>query len=207
MSSSILLNADIRGFTLTSASGKEAEAKKQRIPPWEIEAMREELRAGMEKELQEKLAEYRKRQEKLWTALESDFKKYSSSCEQTISEQLMELSLRIAEIILQHELPDRDMIRDIIRKTLEPFSDLQGVRVRMCPDDARDIKAARENTSAEDVSNLVEVVADTSLKSGDVFIESRNGFFDARITERLKLLKQKLMERQKNANANGNQQP
>lgn len=206
MSKTILLNANIKGFALANSYGQDADEKNRRRPAWELEAIRNELRAGMEKELQEKLAEYREKQQKMWSALETDFHKYANSCEQAISEQVMDLSLRIAEIILQHELPDRDMIRGIIQKTLEPLSDLQGVRVRMCPDDAKDIKATRENNNAEDVSRLVEVVADTSLKSGDVFIESRNGFFDARITERLKLLKQKLMERQKNAHTNGNQQ-
>ena len=204
MSKTILLNGNIKGFALANSYGKEGEAKNHRLPAWELEALRSELRAGMEQELEEKLAECREKQRELWSALEINFHKYTKSCEQTISAQLIDLALRIAEVILQHELPDRDMIKGIIQKTLEPLSDLQGVRVHMCPEDARDIKVARENNNAEDITRLVEVVSDTSLKSGDVFIESRNGFFDARIAERLKILKQKLVERQKNANTNGN---
>jgi flagellar biosynthesis/type III secretory pathway protein FliH len=38
-------------------------------------------------------------------------------------------------------------------------------------------------------------VADETLNAGDITIESRNGYFDARIEQRLRLLEERMKER------------
>ncbi len=109
-----------------------------------------------------------------------------------IGERVIELSVRIAEIILHHALPDRQMILEILKQTLAPISDLQGVRIRM---NAADVENLKENNAMPALLNRIELIPDPTLAAGDMIVESKNGIFDARIDERLKLLEDKLKHR------------
>jgi flagellar biosynthesis/type III secretory pathway protein FliH len=193
MSRSILLDSGIKGISTNKQGGKDSST----VSEQDIQSVRDQLRGEMEKKLQQALADAKQNQQQLWDGLETQFQKYQDSIEQIIKNQLIDLSIRIAEIILQKALPDQDMTRKIIQQSLEPLSDLQGVKVHLSPDDAAFIKEIQQNRSADDITSSIEVVSDNSLNTGDVFIESKNGFFDARITERLQLLKDNLNKKQK----------
>jgi flagellar biosynthesis/type III secretory pathway protein FliH len=112
-----------------------------------------------------------------------------------IQHHVVDLSIRLAEVIIRHELPDGEMIRDLIVKTLEPVSDLQGALVRISSADMKLFGERVIKSGERGVGNTVEFAEDPNLQQGDVIVESRNGIFDARLNERLKLLKETLSKR------------
>ena len=140
------------------------------------------------------------RLEKLWAALEASFNIFKKQVETQIARQLIDMSVRLAEIILRRELPDKSMVKDVITEVLAPVSDLQGAKVRVNPGDLEILMNSRPEGGRSDMISRLEFVADDSLQPGDVLIESKNGYFDARISERLKLLQEKLMERTRYSN-------
>ena len=98
-----------------------------------------------------------------WAGLESEFGQVIASMEQQIADQLIATSVRLAEVIVRQQLPNKGMIESIIRETLAPISDLQGVQVRMNPADAKEILALREASEVASVTDRIEIVADHSL--------------------------------------------
>jgi flagellar biosynthesis/type III secretory pathway protein FliH len=112
-----------------------------------------------------------------------------------IQKKVLDLSISLAEVIVRHELPDRDMLRNLMVKTLEPVSDLQGVVVRVSSSDWELFGDSLSNGEHLGIGGTVKFAEDPNLSSGDVIVESRNGIFDARLDERLKLLKEMLNER------------
>ena len=117
-----------------------------------------------------------------------------------IGKQLVDMSIRVAETILRHELPDAAMLADIITETLDPISDLQGAKMRMNPADIAMLKEAREDNPVPlIISDRVELIPDDMLSSGDLVLESCNGFFDSRIRQRIELLEKSMKERYRNA--------
>jgi flagellar biosynthesis/type III secretory pathway protein FliH len=134
----------------------------------------------------------------------SQFDDFIERMKLEIADEVIGLAVRLAEILLRHELPDRQMLCRIIRETLEPVSDLQGAKVRMNPDDAENVRRLRDEAATPMiVSDRIEIVPDSSLSVGDLLIESRNGLFDARLNQRLSLLDERLRERRRSNHANG----
>jgi flagellar biosynthesis/type III secretory pathway protein FliH len=160
-----------------------------------IERIRREVFEEAEKKWELRFAEEKEKNRKLWAALDSSFEIFMKQVEAQIARQLIDLSVKLAEIIIRRELPDRTMVKDVIGEILAPVSDLQGAKVRVNPGDHDILMKARQESGRQDLTARLEIVADDSLMPGDVLIESKNGYFDARISERLKLLQEKLMER------------
>jgi flagellar biosynthesis/type III secretory pathway protein FliH len=155
--------------------------------------------AQARQEAESAIAAERERFARLWQTIEGRVEGFLRDAETQIREQLLDMSLRVAEIILKRELPDRQMIREVILETLEPVSDLQGATVRLHPGDAEVLLKTRDlPDGSESLPKRIEIVADKDLRPGDALIESRNGYFDARLGERLSLLKERLVERQRN---------
>lgn len=167
-----------------------------------IQKLRSDITAEVQRIKDKEMAAERERVNQLWAALEKSFDKFIDQTEAEIKSQMIELSIRVAEIIIRRKLPDVEMISSIIRETLEPMSDMQGARVRMSPEDAAIIQKAREGGGVQSLSPYIQIVADGALKTGDLVMESRNGYFDARIGERLSLLAERLTELNKNKNEN-----
>lgn len=199
MSRSILLGPDITGFV--SVAKNDTSESGRRMTAEEAEKIRRDAVSECEKRFDAELSSVNARQGRLLSAIEESIGKFQTGIEQAINEQLIETAVRIAEIIIRSRLPDRDMIRDVIRETLEPLTDLQGVRIRMNPGDAKEVIALRESGETRNISDSVEIVGDTSLSCGDVLIESRNGYFNAQIADRLEVLKQRLKEHYRNAHS------
>jgi len=145
------------------------------------------------------LAAVKAKYEKRFEGLENSVNLFLDSFERKVVDQLIELSVHIAEAIIRQKLPDREMLKGVIEEVLSPITDIQGVRIRMNEADAIDIKALRAEKQGMSVIDNIEIVADKSLSQGDVMIESRNGYFDARVSERLSLLEDHLRERMRNA--------
>lgn len=148
----------------------------------EIEAVRKSTRAEMEKKMAEELAALQKRQQENWQRLNEELGRTLKQLESDIRHQLIEMSVRISEIILCHKLPDADMMRRVLDEVLSPISDLQGVRVRMAPGA---LAALSGRTDASPLHPGLECVEDGDLKPGDIVVESRNGIFDGRLKARL----------------------
>lgn len=186
-------------------------------PPVDIQKISRDIRRQMEvdwapKIRQEVENQYRKnledalkqQQDKMQTIMQAEKEIYQRNYEQFIhkmdafidkmrgevAHQVINRSLDIAEIILRHSLPDRDMLASLLKSTLEPISDLQGARVRVHP---QALDLMRKGDS--DYEGRLEIIADGSLQPGDIVIESRNGIFDARISQRLEILKEQLRQR------------
>jgi flagellar assembly protein FliH len=138
-----------------------------------------------------KVTALKKAESERWSAFEAAWEKTLRLLQADIQEQLIEMSMALAERILQSHLPNAEMLRRVIEETLAPISDLQGIRVRMSP---ADIDAARQGKIGMASSRYIEWVADPALSPGDVITESRNGIFDGRIKERLAVLTEALRD-------------
>lgn len=202
MSKSLVIPAGATGLVPAGAA-RGAAAKG--VDPAEVERLvakaRREAAVETEARLRGDLSRLQQQDRRLWENFEERFQEFMQSVEREIAEQLIRVSVRLAGVILRRELPDQAMLEGVIRETLSPISDLQGAKVRMNPEDARRFKALREQGGVKSVPEQLEVVADSALEPGDLVLESRNGYFDARLEQRLKLLEEKLKERYRSAHA------
>ncbi|QBG47375.1 hypothetical protein EGM51_08215 [Verrucomicrobia bacterium S94] len=199
MSNTIFMNSGVRAFIPSMPEEEPVDSAEQ----VDTEALERELRAELEAEFEQKLereleirlSAERVRFDQALTQCISNFDQCIGTLRKEIGAQVVDLSMRMAEIIIRHELPDREMLHNLIVKTLEPVSDLQGALVRLS---SSDWNLFGEQISKGDhlgVGSTVQFAEDPNLAAGDVIIESRNGIFDARLNERLKLLKETLHER------------
>ena len=206
MSRPIIMQAGLKGLvpsgTLRPSGGSEPAADPAEILRQETAKARRAAIEETEARLRAEFARERAQDQKWRAAFDQRFEELLRSMEKQIADQLINMSIRVAEVILRQKMPDRAMLDGVIRETLAPISDLQGVRVRMHPADAARMIASRgEDPDAPGVCDRVEIVADPSLAAGDVMIESRNGYFDARIHERMTLLEERLKQRYRNQHA------
>lgn len=183
------------GCVLTEAvSNPPVESEKDRIERLAKriaeEQIRKEVQALREAELR-RVAQW----DKKWTEAMGKLK-------EDIQQQLIDMALCVAEIILQHELPDQTMLRSIIEETISPISDLQGMRIRLS---MSDMEAARQGTLTPVRGAGIEWIADATLTPGDMIIESRNGVFDGRLKERLGMLKEALKDPARHSSRHENQ--
>ena len=200
MSNSILLSqAAITGF-VPAGTRKAAAYEPSSV---DVEQIRLEANAQAQAAVRVEVDRSRLDQSEKCRRCGRQFDDFLDHMKVEISDQVISLSVKLTEVILRHEIPDRQMLFDVIRETLEPVSDLQGAKVRLHPADAASLLKARSDASTPMiVSDRVELVADSSLAPGDMMIESRNGTFDARLSQRLGLLEEKLLERRRRNHAN-----
>ncbi len=166
---------------MESKSAKESAERllhKQQMEA-EIAKRSGELSTNLKTEQRQKCAKCEKSIQKTFVSMESDIRR-----------QLIGLSMQIAEIILRRELPDKEMLQKVIADILDPISDLRGVKIKLCPQDR--LRMHGESSPNESCSPGIEWVEDPALKPGDVLVESRNGYFDGRLKERLAVLAEAL---------------
>lgn len=163
----------------------EEKARYEQLIAQELSA----LRAHHQKQLEE---EMRKR-DALVETLEGRFGQFIGKMRAEIASQVVGRSMEIAEMILRHSLPDRAMIEQLLGQTLDSISDLQGAKIRVHPDDLALLKQNPGEKPPHD--GQFEWVADSSLSSGDLIIESRNGIFDASLRQRLERLNDQLRQK------------
>jgi len=201
--SSITINSNVLGFIPALSNTDEYSQSEYGAHSVDTAALKQELRAELEPEYQQKLerevavrvAEERSRFDRAVSQYNASFDALIASLRKEIQSSVVNLSVRLAEVIVRHELPDREMLHNLIVKTLEPVSDLHGAQVRIS---SNDWNLFGEQIAAGDhlgVGSTVQFLEDPNLAAGDVIVESRNGIFDARLEERLKLLKESLHER------------
>jgi hypothetical protein len=110
--------------------------------------------------------------------------------ERQAGEQVVELAVRCADVLLRDALPHADMIRNIVRDVVPAALSLSSIRIHLSPADAAILRGDEELSGSS-----YELVSDPSLGVGDVMVRTANGTFDARVDERLKLLREELNER------------
>ena len=186
-------------FVFRPAGGAPVAVAEPRVDPEAVEAgLRAELQAEYDQRLAEEIDRHdhavQQRYEELFSSCFTQFADRFELMREEIRDQVVDFSIRLAEVIVRHHLPDQDMLSELVTKTLEPVSDLQGARVRLCPEDLGRI-GDRILSGLKGGQHIVEVIEDPQLKTGDVIVESRNGILDARLDERLELLKETLYER------------
>jgi flagellar biosynthesis/type III secretory pathway protein FliH len=194
------------GFDRLVASGSSRVTLEQGDPRQARaeEAARRRAVEECEERCRRELEGERARMRALVQNMERQFQAYLAAMEKQIASQSVDLAIKIAEAIVRHKMPDAEMIRGVMISVLKPFSDFRGVKVHLNPADAASFTGTRP--AMADAVSAVELVADSSLGTGDVIIESLNGYFDARLGERLALMAEQLKERLDNkyANASGN---
>jgi len=144
--------------------------------------MKEKLLLDSQKKLIEKIGTLKQSQQSKCQRCEEEINRILKDLESEIKQQLISMSIRIAEMILGRELPDAASLQHVIEDVLAPISDLQGVRVRMTPESIELLGNPELSTVSH---RKIEFVADIGLKPGDVIVESRNGIFDGRLRSRL----------------------
>jgi flagellar biosynthesis/type III secretory pathway protein FliH len=203
MSSSIVINSNVLAFVPASSHEPGYEPTELGPSSFDTQELERQLRAELEAEYQQRLereVEARLVQERshfdtVLAQSMAGFDAMINSLRKDIQANVVDMSLRLSEVIVRHELPDREMLRNLIVKTLEPISDLQGAMVRISSNDWKLFGEEISNGDHLGVGSTVKFAEDPNLVAGDVIVESRNGIFDARLKERLKLLKETLHER------------
>ncbi len=174
----------------TYEAEKEA-AKKEEETRREQEAVRRKIREEADQENRRQLEVLRQEQQRLWQRMNEELGRALKNLETEIKHQLIEMSVRVAEIILNRDLPDAHMVRAVLDEVLSPISDLQGVRVRVAPGGLALLTGDGEGTG---LRPGLECVEDPELAPGDVMVDSRNGIFDGRLRSRLNLLAETLAQ-------------
>ncbi len=195
MSETVLVSRSC--FRLVSREGTRAAVSQSECPPDELTLARERCRvlAESEQALRQELAQERERQQALRGEFAQALETYGAELEREAMRTLTSLSVRVAGMILRRELPDHEMIREVIHRTLAPLTDLRGTRIRVNPEDAARMQKAGANNGFLDAAGRIEIVSDPALVTGDVTMETPVGFFDARLAERLKLVETLILER------------
>jgi flagellar biosynthesis/type III secretory pathway protein FliH len=194
MSESVLVSPGT--FRLVPRESGSAAVSQSEAAPDELTLARDRCRLLAEREqaLQQELAREREKNRTIQATFTKNLDEFGTEMERTALRELASLSIRVAELIVRRELPDREMIRDVVQRTLAPLTDLRGTRVRMNPADATLLAAAPSGGHLLE-SGRVEIVPDPTLQPGDITMETPVGFFDARVAERLKLIEAHLLER------------
>jgi flagellar biosynthesis/type III secretory pathway protein FliH len=169
------------------AAQKQAVETKQAVEAEEVR-IEKKAQALAQEMVAREIDTIRKAEQKRRATLEKTWNETVQSLKAEIQKHVLDMSVQIAEIIIQRELPDRAMLRSIIEETLSPVSDLQGLRVRMSPKDCTQFEDATDAIAPQWRS--IEWMPDPALGPGDIIVESRNGIFDARIKERLATLRE-----------------
>lgn len=96
---------------------------------------------------------------------------------------MLKLSLSIARRILHRELAtDPEALHGLVHTALQKLQNREISRVRVYPAGADSVKASLERIGA---APAIQVVADSSLKNGDLIFETSFGELDASIDSQL----------------------
>ncbi|MDD4734805.1 MAG: FliH/SctL family protein [Kiritimatiellae bacterium] len=174
----------IREETEKRVRAEEAARYKKQLET-DVTALKEAHERSMQEEMKQRDALLQKIQQRM--------EKFILDMKAEIADQVVCRSVQIAEMMLRHALPDREMLLRLLQETLGTVSDLQGAKIRIHPDDLV-VLNARE-TPGIPFAGQFEWCSDTSIQPGDLVIESRNGIFDASLKQRLALLEEQLRRR------------
>lgn len=212
MSRSLVLDAPMARLVPRARSGVALTPRDPVAPPKpaapcvDVEAIRREAFAEGEKKARQELELLQQKGAEAVKTLESRIDSYLEKFEHYANEQIIALSVRMAEVLVRHALPDTEMLCALLKEATDKISDFKSIKVRTHPEASRLLGAELERTNP-DALRRIEMIADPALTPGDLILENGFGMFDACLSQRLELLKQSLVERYRRAHANGNTKP
>ncbi|MEE9911273.1 MAG: hypothetical protein K4571_06070 [Deltaproteobacteria bacterium] len=106
-------------------------------------------------------------------------------------EQMVKLSLAIAEKILQQEVSTRkEIIMDVLKGALKNIAETDGMKIRLNPQDFRYMMEVKKEflQSFDGIRNMV-FEEDSSIKRGGAVVETQFGEVDARLENQLREIK------------------
>jgi flagellar assembly protein FliH len=110
-------------------------------------------------------------------------------------EQIVKLSVAIAEKILNQEITTRkEIILGVLKGALKNVSETEGMKIRLNPLDFRYMMEVKKDflQSFDGVRNII-FEEDTSIRKGGAVIETMFGEVDARLENQLKEIKSSLL--------------
>jgi type III secretion system HrpE/YscL family protein len=113
-------------------------------------------------------------------------------------QEILRLSVRIAEKIVGHELDRNQAIVEIVKTALRQARQSRTVTIRLNPSDLPIMQAARERLGRPDqldVNRFIELVADPQIGGGGCVIETESGTIDARLETQFRILEDAMLSR------------
>ncbi|HOF04137.1 MAG TPA: FliH/SctL family protein [Syntrophales bacterium] len=114
---------------------------------------------------------------------------------QEAEEEMVRLSLHVAEKIIHHEIAtNREVILHVLKEAMKSVLDRDNITIRLHPDDYQQIMEIRSEFLAN-FDGLKNVIfqQDEGIKKGGAVIETPHGEVDARIEQQFREVKQALL--------------
>jgi len=109
-------------------------------------------------------------------------------------DELLRLSVKIAEKIIGQEIDDRAQTKiDIVAKALSHAAAEPVVKIRVNPNDAALLRRSRRRLAPTDENTIFEIVGDPAIDREGCIIESPCGVIDARLEVQLRIIEQALL--------------
>jgi flagellar assembly protein FliH len=155
------------------------------------EAQKAAFQQGRQQAKEEASAEVKTASERLAQTL-AELASFKRKIRMDAEMELLNLSLAIARRILNRELlTDPEAIQGVVHAALNAIQRREIYRVRVYPAGAEAVRSALERTGAASV----EIVADASLKTGDLLIETALGELDASLDTQLQEIQRGFADR------------
>jgi flagellar biosynthesis/type III secretory pathway protein FliH len=152
-----------------------------------------------EQEMNQRIQELNRKLDAALNTLPASLDAYFSELEKQVKTEIQELSFKIARIILGGEIKDESRMRGVVEHMLEPVTDLDGVKLFLCPEfvpSGNPVDGAPEPVPI--APSGIEIVPDSRLKPGEAVLETSQGIVDGTLDGRLEKLKEefdKFMEK------------
>lgn len=114
---------------------------------------------------------------------------------QEAEEEMVRLSLHVAEKIIHHEIAtDREVILHVLKEAMKSVLDRDKITIRLHPEDYQHVMEMKSEFLASfDGLKNVFFQQDEGIKQGGAVIESQHGEVDARIDQQFREVKQALL--------------
>lgn len=126
----------------------------------------------------------------LFRRIQTDKDEYLRNQEEGIVDIIMILTEKILGTTVELK---PEIIKHIVRKTLEEVKDSEKIHLRINPVHLPYISVYNDHFN-DNLTDKLQVIEDPSIKPGDCLIVTENGFVESRMDEQMVLLKQALLE-------------
>lgn len=179
-----------RADDLLEEASREAERIREQA---RVEVM-EEMRGRLETALEETVRGQVEAFEGARAALLAQIREAAEERMEQIERDMAGLvSVMAGKVIQRRIADDDDVVRDVVRATIEQAAGAKRFTVRVSPAEEDAVRAAQaELLSAADSPEDLAIVADDVIGAGGCIIETERGRFDARISTQLELLEEEM---------------
>lgn len=192
MSKRIMLDPGFRSFVPAGTGNAAVLAREEKQQQPDLEAIKKQAFADGQASARNEVAALRDRQAEFLQRLSVELDEYFGNLERYLNEQTAEMALALAEVILRHALPDRDMMKNVLKEVVGRISDSENVKIRANPEDMALLKDGLTEADMGPVAGRVDFVPDSTLGSGDMLVENGFGCYDATIKARTEIMREEL---------------